>query len=84
MVKIDRPIILAICGKSATGKTTLANYLDTYFSSLGVPVHKIVSVTTRPPREGEKNGLDYYFITVEQFTKIAEDRKFIEYTFFRN
>lgn len=53
-----KPVIIAIVGGSGTGKTFLANYLS---RQLGIP--QIISYTTRPPREGERHGRDYFFIT---------------------
>lgn len=52
-----KPTIIAIVGNSGTGKTHLSRYLG---MRLGIPV--IVSHTTRPRREGEIHGKDYFFI----------------------
>ena len=81
---IEKPIIIAICGKSATGKDTLAKFLTNYFSSLGFYTNNVVSVTTRPPRVNEKNGIDYYFVTDEQFNRLIETKKLVEFTHFRS
>lgn len=43
----------------------------------------MTSCTTRPPREGEKDGEAYYFLDNAQFDKLIEERKLIEYTHFR-
>lgn len=80
---IEHPIIFAICGKSASGKDTLAKWLSNYFSSFGLYVHNMTSCTTRPPREGEKDGEAYYFLNNTQFDKLIKERKLIEYTHFR-
>lgn len=53
-----KPTIIAIVGNSGTGKTHLSRYLG---MRLGIPV--IVSHTTRPRREGEIHGKDYFFIS---------------------
>ncbi len=81
---IERPIIIAICGKSASGKDTLAKFLVDYFKSLGLYTHNMVSVTTRGPRINEKNRIDYYFVNKNQFAKLMEDNKLIEYTEFNH
>lgn len=53
--------IIALCGKSAVGKDTILNEVvgdddkNEFF-------HKIVSVTTRPKRKSEVDGVDYYFV----------------------
>lgn len=43
----------------------------------------MVSATTRPPRDGEQNGLDYYFVSNRQFEKLIENNQLIEFTHFR-
>lgn len=50
--------IIAIVGPSGSGKTTLVEHLKT---KINIPV--IVSYTTRPIRENEKNGVDHHFVT---------------------
>ena len=62
-----KPTIIAIVGNSGTGKTYLSRYLG---MRLGIPV--IVSHTTRPRREGEIHGKDYFFIS-EQETPPREE-----------
>ena len=49
--------IIAICGKSASGKDTLLRMIMN-----NTALHEIVSCTTRPPREGEVNGKNYHHI----------------------
>lgn len=53
--------LIALCGKSAVGKDTILNEVigDEDKSEL---FHKIVSVTTRPKRKTEVDGVDYYFV----------------------
>lgn len=74
---MPRPIVIS--GPSGSGKSTLlkkllAEYPDKFGFS--------VSNTTRSPRKGETNGVDYHFITVEEFQKMIEDGKFIEWAQF--
>lgn len=56
-----KPTIIAIVGNSGTGKTHLSRYMG---MRLGIPV--IVSHTTRPRREGEIHGKDYFFISEQE------------------
>lgn len=65
---------IVICGDSASGKTTLQNYL---VGNLGY--EKIISYTTRSPREGEKNGKDYWFISNDEFKSLILNGFFAEY-----
>ncbi|AUI72220.1 AAA family ATPase [Companilactobacillus alimentarius] len=60
---MDKKIIV-ITGASGTGKTTISKYLkDTYH------IPSVITHTTRLPREGEKDGIDYHFETKESFFK---------------
>ena len=56
--------IIAICGKSAAGKDTM---LQGMLEAMGDSVHEVISHTTRPPREGEVDGKNYYFISRTDF-----------------
>ena len=80
---IEKPMIFAICGKSASGKDTLAKYLSEYFHNMGLFTHNMISVTTRPPRVSEKDKINYYFTTEHQFEQMMEHQEFIEFTHFR-
>ena len=56
-------MIVIITGKSCTGKTTLRKELLSCDKSLS----KSVAYTTRAPRAGEKDGIDYNFVSKETF-----------------
>lgn len=59
------------CGKSTIiGRLMKMNDLDLQFS---------VSATNRPPREGEKDGVNYYFMTTEQFRHAIDNDEFVEW-----
>ncbi|EEB09629.1 guanylate kinase [Schizosaccharomyces japonicus yFS275] len=77
MASLRRPIILF--GPSGVGKSTLVkrlmqNYKDRFGFS--------VSHTTRQPRPGERNGVEYYFVTKEEFQKLVSENKFVEWAVF--
>jgi guanylate kinase len=55
--------VIAICGKSASGKDTLLQAMKRNNTDL----HEIVSCTTRPPRDYEVDGINYFFLTLEEF-----------------
>lgn len=55
--------VIALIGKAGSGKDYLAKQIYSYYPHL----HKKVSYTTRPPREGEKEGIDYFFRTENDF-----------------
>ena len=72
---MKRGTLLVVSGSSGVGKSTaiaqvLAERPDLYFS---------VSFTTRPPREGEVNGVNYYFVTREEFEARIARGDFLEY-----
>lgn len=67
--------LIALIGKAGSGKSFLQ---DKWVKERDY--HKVVSSTTRPPREGEINGVDYNFISEEEFA--ASD--FLERTEFRS
>lgn len=56
--------VYVITGPAGVGKTTVANYLRRHFG-----LHRVVTHTTRPPRPGEQNGVDYYFETPASMKK---------------
>ncbi len=67
--------LIIVTAPSGAGKTTIVKHLLKTFPNLAFSV----SATTRPIREGETNGKDYYFISEEDFRiKILEDA-FLEY-----
>lgn len=72
--------IIILVAPSGSGKTTIAKRLLKDFENLTFSV----SATTRSPREGEKNGKDYHFLSPESFQKNIDNRNFIEWEEFYN
>ena len=66
--------LLVISGPSGVGKTTLLRILLARFPTL-VPS---VSATTRPPRAGEQDGVDYHYIAAEEFNARRAAGEFLE------
>jgi len=64
---------LVIVGKAAAGKDYLKNKLKMRDFTVGV------SHTTRPPREGEVDGVDYHFIDEHKFTEMTGNDEFVEW-----
>ena len=67
---------IILVGKAASGK----DHLRKKYESRGFKY--AVSYTTRPPREDEVNGKDYFFITDEESTKMIESNMFYEHVYF--
>ncbi|MDD5722131.1 MAG: guanylate kinase [Syntrophales bacterium] len=68
-------LLMVISAPSGAGKTTLCKRLLAEFSDLRFSV----SCTTRPARKGEKDGRDYHFISVEDFTRRQANSEFVEW-----
>lgn len=73
--------IIALFGESGVGKDTIQNWLVSNFPN---ETHKIVSCTTRPPRDYEVNGKDYYFIDNAFFAQKVLDGSMLEAVVFNN
>lgn len=70
-----KPIVLIISGPAGSGKTTLCDRMEAEFNQ----IRRLVTTTSRDPRPGEKNGIDYHFLSEEDFKKGIEDGAFIEW-----
>lgn len=70
---IDTVIVLV--GASGTGKTTLMNAI---YEKYGIP--KLITTTTRKPRPNEVDGVDYYFVSKNEFLRRQQSNNFIEFT----
>ena len=77
---MDKIKILALFGKSASGKDTLQKWIVNNVAN----TQKIVSYTTRPPREGEQDGIDYHYISQPEFCSKVLSGEMLEATSFRN
>ena len=63
--------IFYIMGKSASGKDTIYKELMEKMPKF----HSIVPYTTRPMREGEKDGVEYFFVDQERFDEMMDEEK---------
>ncbi|MFN8264950.1 MAG: guanylate kinase [Chitinophagaceae bacterium] len=67
--------IVIITAPSGAGKTSITKHLMSRFPQLAFSV----SAATRPPRANEKNGVDYHFMSVEEFQQKIQQEAFIEW-----
>ena len=67
-------IIVILSSPSGAGKTSLVKEISSK-NNFSISI----SHTTRKPRSNEKDGIDYYFVTLEEFKKIISEQKFLEY-----
>ncbi|MEL6747494.1 MAG: guanylate kinase [Pseudomonadota bacterium] len=72
---LRRGVLLVVSSPSGAGKTTLAKRLLTEEPA----VQLSVSCTTRPPRPGERNGIDYTFMSPAEFSLAQERGEFLEH-----
>jgi len=68
--------LFVIMGKSATGKDTLFKKLKEYH---GLSLKSVVGYTTRPIRDGEREGEEYYFVDKAKLLWLQENNKIIEH-----
>ena len=64
--------LVVISGPSGVGKGTVINLLKDKYQERGEKLYLSISCTTRSPREGEVDGVSYYFISEEEFLKRIE------------
>ena len=67
--------LIIFSAPSGSGKSTIINYL----LQQGLNLHFSISATSRAPRGSEKDGVDYYFLTPDEFRKRIESGDFLEY-----
>jgi guanylate kinase len=70
-----KPFLLVLSSPSGGGKTTIARSLLQARDDLGYSV----SATTRPRREGERDGVDYHFISRDEFLRRVDAGEFLEW-----
>lgn len=70
-----KPFLLVLSSPSGGGKTTIAKSLLQARDDLSYSV----SATTRPMRNGEREGVDYYFLTREEFLRRVDAGEFLEW-----
>jgi guanylate kinase len=71
----DKPLLIVLSGLSGAGKDSVLNELK----KSGFPIVHIVTATTRPRRQNEKDGLDYTFVTPEKFEQMIKDNQLLEW-----
>lgn len=70
----DPALLMILAGPTGIGKSTLCRRLVQTHQS----VRRVVTATTRPPRQGEKHGKDYYFLGRDDFQRRLDAGAFFE------
>lgn len=78
MKEAKKGLLIVMSGPSGVGKSSIRKAL---FEKVNNFVFS-VSATTRVPRNGEKHGVDYYFISEEDFKAKLENNEFLEWNYF--
>lgn len=73
--------LIIIAGPSGAGKGTI---LSAFKDNEELNLHFSISATTRPPREGEQNGVHYFFLSKEDFDKRVANGEFLEHEDFHS
>jgi guanylate kinase len=69
------PLLVVISGPSGVGKDSILMRMR----KLGFPFHFVVTMNSRPPRPGEIPGVDYHFVSPQQFEAMIEREEFLEW-----
>jgi guanylate kinase len=76
----NEPLLIVISGPSGVGKDTVIQHMV----KRGLPFHFVVTATTRPPRPQEQNGVDYFFVSYDEFAEMIEHGELFEYAIVYN
>jgi len=74
------PLLIVISGHSAAGKDTVIQGMK----DRELKIHFVITATTRPPRENEEDGVDYFFVSHDEFARMIEGGELIEYALVYN
>lgn len=77
---LTEPLMIVISGPSGVGKDSVVNRM----SERKLPFSFVVTATTRPPRDNETHGEDYFFYTKDEFADMIEQGELLEYAFVYN
>lgn len=75
MTAARSPLLVVLSGPSGVGKDAILDELE----RRGHRFHRVITCTTRAPRENERDGVDYYFVTDEQFDALIANDGLLEH-----
>lgn len=74
------PLLIVISGPSGVGKDTVVQRMK----ALQLPFHFVITATTRPKRSDEVDGVDYFFISTDEFNQMIEKDELLEHAIVYN
>lgn len=74
------PLLIVISGPSGIGKDAVVKELQ----KRDLPLHFVITATSRPPRKEETHGVDYFFVTKEEFEEMIAQDELIEHAWVYN
>ncbi|MDX1662329.1 MAG: guanylate kinase [Candidatus Promineifilaceae bacterium] len=77
----EHPLLIVISGPSGVGKDTIARRL---IEKRPHHFYFVVTATTRPPRDGEVHGRDYFFVSSDEFARMIDEGELLEYALVYN
>jgi len=77
---VTEPLLIVLSGPSGVGKDSVLELMK----QRGLPFHFVVTATTRPPRPEERDGIDYLFVSREEFAGLIEKEELLEYAIVYN
>ncbi|MEA1977066.1 MAG: guanylate kinase [Chloroflexota bacterium] len=73
--KQKQPLLIVLSGPSGVGKDTVLQRMK----ELQLPFHFVVTATSRPKRKGEIDGVDYFFVSADEFIAMIERDELLEH-----
>ena len=72
--------LVVLAGPTAVGKGTVADYIREHYPNVALSI----SATTRKPRPGEREGINYYFVDDDEFDRMIRNNELLEYATVHN
>jgi len=75
ILELPNPMLIVISGPSGVGKDSVLEVMK----SRGLPFHFVITATTRAPRPDERDGVDYFFLSQDEFARMIDEGELLEY-----